>query len=87
MKELKDALLENGYSGKEELQETEILNEGLSFTKLRDKLYSLGDIFLPISSSSFALYVGKYCAMILIKVLFLISVKENYLLVAWSNIG
>ena len=44
MKELKDALLENGYSGKEELQETEILNEGLSFTKLRDKLYSLGDI-------------------------------------------
>ncbi len=44
MKELKDALLENGYSGEEKLQETEILSEGLSFIKLRDKLYSLGDI-------------------------------------------
>lgn len=44
MKELKDALLENGYSGEEELQEKEIINEELSFTKLRDKLYSLGDV-------------------------------------------
>ena len=44
MKELKDALLENGYSGEEELQEKEIINEELSFTKLRDKLYSLGAV-------------------------------------------
>lgn len=44
MKELKDALLENGYFGEEELQEKEIINEELSFTKLRDKLYSLGDV-------------------------------------------
>ena len=36
--------MENGYSGEEELQEKEIINEELSFTKLRDKLYSLGDI-------------------------------------------
>lgn len=43
MKELIDALKKNGYSG-EELQEKEIKSKGLSFTKLRDKLYALGEI-------------------------------------------
>ena len=44
MKELIDALKKNGYSGEEELQKKEIKSEGLSFTKLRDKLYALGEI-------------------------------------------
>ena len=44
MKELIDALKKNGYSGEEELQKKEIKSEGLSFTKLRDKLYVLGEI-------------------------------------------
>ena len=39
MKELIDVLKKNGYSGEEELQKKEIKSEGLSFTKLRDKLY------------------------------------------------
>lgn len=44
MKELIDALKENGYSGKEKLEETEITVSNLSFVKLRDKLYSMGEI-------------------------------------------